>query len=58
MGVDSNMAITYSPTYAPYFITSAEKRIGIATYKALCFLLGISQTLSLPELYPNSNETN
>lgn len=58
VGVDSNMAISYGPTYAPYFITSAEKRIGIATYKALCFLLGISQTLSLPELYPNSNETN
>lgn len=58
VGVDSNMAISYGPTYAPYFITSSEKRIGIATYKALCFLLGISQTLSLPELYPNSNETN
>ena len=58
VGVDSNMAISYGPTYAPYFITSSEKRIGIATYKALCFLSGISQTLSLPELYPNSNETN
>lgn len=58
VGVDSNMAISYGPTYAPYFITSAEKRIGIAIYKALCFLSGISQTLSLPELYPNSNETN
>lgn len=58
VGVDSNMAISYGPTYAPYFITSSEKRIGIATYKALCFVLGVSQTLSLPELYPNVNETN
>ncbi len=56
VGVDSNMAISYGPMYEPYFITSSEKRIGIATYKALCFLTGISQILSISELYPNSQE--
>ncbi len=56
VGVDSNMAISYGKTYESYFITSSEKRIGIATFKALCFLMGISQTLNDPDLYPNSTD--
>lgn len=58
VGVDSNMAISYGKTYSNYFITSSEKRIGIATYKALCFLSGISQELQIPDLYPNSTDTS
>ena len=58
VGVDSNMAISYGDTYSNYFITSSEKRIGIATYKALCFLSGISQELQIPDLYPNSTDTS
>lgn len=69
VGVDSNMAISYGDTYKNYFISSSEKRIGIAVYKALCFLTGISSKIKeLNEnpnqpnpndiLFPNQNETN
>lgn len=57
VGVDSNMAISYGKAYSDYFITSSEKRIGIAIYKSLCFLSGISQELNISQLYPDSTNT-
>ena len=51
------MAISYGKAYSDYFITSSEKRIGIAIYKSLCFLSGISQELNISQLYPDSTNT-
>lgn len=45
IGVDTNMALSYGTEYAPYFATSSEKRIAIATFKALSFLTGITLAL-------------
>ncbi len=58
VGVDSNMAISYGSSYSNLFITSSEKRIGIATFKALCFLTGISTKVQDPILYPDQTNTN
>lgn len=46
IGVDTNMALSYGKEYAPYFATSSEKRIAIATFKALSFLTGITSALN------------
>ncbi|MBD5423288.1 MAG: BMP family ABC transporter substrate-binding protein [Mycoplasma sp.] len=58
VGVDSNMAISYGKTYENCFITSSEKRIGIATYKALCFLTGISTELNDSKINLNEQSLN
>ncbi|MBD5423289.1 MAG: BMP family ABC transporter substrate-binding protein [Mycoplasma sp.] len=58
VGVDSNMAISFGDTYKNYFITSSEKRIGIATYKALCFLTGISNVVNDQTLYLDIEDTD
>lgn len=61
VGVDSNMAISYGDAYKSYFITSSEKRIGIAVYKALCFLTGISNSIGAElgkNLFPDVEKTN
>lgn len=58
VGVDSNMALAYGSSYASRFITSSEKRIGVATFKAISFLTGITTKVSNDILYLDSTSKN
>ncbi len=58
VGVDSDMATSYGSELRNKFITSSEKRIAIATFKALCFVTGLSTEIGDSALFPDGENTS